>query len=817
MAIETSKDLVICWSTVHEHKEPKKKKMPAGTELPLDVRHDRVPTGAFGGGIPETKGTDSSPVVQPLLTLSPGAIRQAVDASDPAALFEIWTVFTRCKDKIANGRRLENLSWRLYGREILHTASDNGSVTLASSLGVPELVDVPGLEPSRARGSGSTVSNAETVASTSSGSRREPLSSEKLQTLFSQVSDGGSVSGNGSGITTVDANANSAEAPRAAPAAPAEPVQSAHVTQQPAQQQQPQTSATRQPMRKSGSRVRILREDSQPSLSRLVRTKSHEHARAALRGTSGDRRRKHVSLAPGPLTTTQSSQAPSTSQNQMVQGRTSQSKLASKLESQHSSQPASQPAQLVAQSSERMGSEPAEQPRRPAAMSRNRSSPRLSLVPQATLPDRQGRFSMGSDSEDTSDDEDEDGRFSRRHRNGTSVSIVRGFSPSNVSVSVVNRWPQKRSETSNGSSADMSAKGASIQSPVLAPAPSSSSAAAAPAAPPTESKWKLTKARPNKLPREKMFFIASSPSDSEFGGESLSSAEHDGSPEKETAADKLASRDPQSREQRTSGGSANSGGSVNSKVSVLSRQLNRQARKPADDAVLDSDSDSEHNEDGDDDDDDDDDNESAWDSVDDESDTPFDDETYFARDDEKPKKPLVKPSLLSSLFLNNHAMLQQQQQQQREQLRRQNSANSNDTATSSEDGIKPSEGFTDATVATHMMLPTGGYSPRTTRRNMLATELSESVRRNLLWERQQAMAPSAASINDPTAFKTTTPANPSRAATLRRSMTTTGVPGVASHAGSTSASRNASVQDLESWKEDLDDSNLDFNYHARGW
>ncbi|EEP76363.1 conserved hypothetical protein [Uncinocarpus reesii 1704] len=39
------------------------------------------------------------------------------------------------------------------------------------------------------------------------------------------------------------------------------------------------------------------------------------------------------------------------------------------------------------------------------------------------------------------------------------------------------------------------------------------------------------------------------------------------------------------------------------------------------------------------------------------------------------------------------------------------------------------------------------HSPRTTRRNMLATELTESLRRHLLWERQQKTAPAA------TAFK----------------------------------------------------------------
>ncbi|KAF4486560.1 Uncharacterized protein CGGC5_v005894 [Colletotrichum fructicola Nara gc5] len=39
-------------------------------------------------------------------------------------------------------------------------------------------------------------------------------------------------------------------------------------------------------------------------------------------------------------------------------------------------------------------------------------------------------------------------------------------------------------------------------------------------------------------------------------------------------------------------------------------------------------------------------------------------------------------------------------------------------------------------TASHIHLP-AALSPRTNRRNMLATELSESLRRNLLWERQQ--------------------------------------------------------------------------------
>jgi len=40
-------------------------------------------------------------------------------------------------------------------------------------------------------------------------------------------------------------------------------------------------------------------------------------------------------------------------------------------------------------------------------------------------------------------------------------------------------------------------------------------------------------------------------------------------------------------------------------------------------------------------------------------------------------------------------------------------------------------------MSTNHALPQCALSPRTTRRNMLATELTESLRRHLLWERQQ--------------------------------------------------------------------------------
>ncbi|KMU75499.1 hypothetical protein CISG_05132 [Coccidioides immitis RMSCC 3703] len=50
------------------------------------------------------------------------------------------------------------------------------------------------------------------------------------------------------------------------------------------------------------------------------------------------------------------------------------------------------------------------------------------------------------------------------------------------------------------------------------------------------------------------------------------------------------------------------------------------------------------------------------------------------------------------------------------------------------------------TPASDTSVSSAAHSPRTTRRNMLATELTESLRRHLLWERQQKTAPAAAAF-----------------------------------------------------------------------
>ncbi|KIP05400.1 hypothetical protein PHLGIDRAFT_74323, partial [Phlebiopsis gigantea 11061_1 CR5-6] len=50
----------------------------------------------------------------PLLAVSPDVLKE-MDGED--ALFGMWTVFTKCKGSLKDGRRLENISWRLWHRE----------------------------------------------------------------------------------------------------------------------------------------------------------------------------------------------------------------------------------------------------------------------------------------------------------------------------------------------------------------------------------------------------------------------------------------------------------------------------------------------------------------------------------------------------------------------------------------------------------------------------------------------------------------------------------------------------------------------------
>ncbi|KAG1759732.1 hypothetical protein EDD22DRAFT_971521 [Suillus occidentalis] len=52
----------------------------------------------------------------PVLSVTPDAVK---DLQGQDALSALWTIFTKCKESLQDGRRLENISWRLWHRELI--------------------------------------------------------------------------------------------------------------------------------------------------------------------------------------------------------------------------------------------------------------------------------------------------------------------------------------------------------------------------------------------------------------------------------------------------------------------------------------------------------------------------------------------------------------------------------------------------------------------------------------------------------------------------------------------------------------------------
>ncbi|KAN0119954.1 DUF1752 domain containing protein [Hyaloscypha variabilis] len=71
----------------------------------------------------------------PVLTVDVGLIHK-VDTRNVENLFSMWTVFSRCAGSLEEGRRLENLSWRLWNRETFccDPISEANSTTPAISI-----------------------------------------------------------------------------------------------------------------------------------------------------------------------------------------------------------------------------------------------------------------------------------------------------------------------------------------------------------------------------------------------------------------------------------------------------------------------------------------------------------------------------------------------------------------------------------------------------------------------------------------------------------------------------------------------------------
>ncbi|KAJ9151317.1 hypothetical protein NKR23_g3181 [Pleurostoma richardsiae] len=76
----------------------------------------------------------------PVLQVDANVIHK-VDTSNPQNLCSMWTVFAKCADNVAQGRRLENLSWRLWTRETFCCEGDNAVNALAPIPSLPRDIE----------------------------------------------------------------------------------------------------------------------------------------------------------------------------------------------------------------------------------------------------------------------------------------------------------------------------------------------------------------------------------------------------------------------------------------------------------------------------------------------------------------------------------------------------------------------------------------------------------------------------------------------------------------------------------------------------
>ncbi|KAI0839782.1 DUF1752-domain-containing protein [Hypoxylon sp. FL0890] len=96
-----------------------------------------------------------------VLTVDPNVIHK-VDTNNPQNLFSMWTVFSRCADSVEQGRRLENLSWRLWNRETFCCESKGlRAVNATLPKDIPEQQRIP--EVPQLSGSVDSVADEEAI------------------------------------------------------------------------------------------------------------------------------------------------------------------------------------------------------------------------------------------------------------------------------------------------------------------------------------------------------------------------------------------------------------------------------------------------------------------------------------------------------------------------------------------------------------------------------------------------------------------------------------------------------------------------------
>ena len=630
----------------------------------------------------------------PLLVLSP----QSASLLDPLnikSFYSLWSVFSKCSNTLENGKRLENMSWRLWNRELLFdddsSCSSSANTSLASSISsITELCRPTMGEPcepmselnARPRRSHSLVESQKSLTQGFNIDKDTPVHNANDTTAPAKADNNTPASRNLSQQSVTLARRNTCSGVvRRAPSTQALNVASSTVNHTGT------TNTTRQHASLFPSNPRKLAprsqacQPSQPTSNTLHKPSLH-----------------NPTLAAGPH-----------GQNPPLKPKTS---------SLFANPPARKSVSLFPDSSTHQ--------QRLADVNKA-----LSLNPR----DKRHQAVINSDSDDddlsTDDDSDsfEDTRSQRssihqanmgfsQTNHPSTTSIVRGFGPSQISISI------RSSAQLNGANTTA--------------IPNSNES--------------LTKARPNQITKEKMFFIESSSSPESEKNNSL------------TSSFSLAKAEPLPPAKISSLFGE-------PKVRTEKRSLN----------VL-NEADSEDNDDFDSDDffDSDEDefeNDSSWDSVDDESDNSasMSGDHAFERIESQPRL-LNRPSLLSSMFLNK---LHEEQ----------SPVTGAKSTTAPEQYTHVSKSLTAPAAGATTKYDFDLHSPRTTRRNMLACELSDSVRRNLICERKQL------SNVTHTGGK------------IQRRHTSVDMVGLTKY----------QHQSQRLPEDDWNGLNFDFDYHARGW
>ncbi|KAL1840312.1 hypothetical protein VTJ49DRAFT_565 [Mycothermus thermophilus] len=134
----------------------------------------------------------------PVLQVDANVIHK-VDTTNPSNLFSMWTVFARCRDSVAQGRRLENLTWRLLSSsatsqpwdiEYPRTASNedappqlSGSVdSVADEEAVDFATDTSPVDMVRPR-----IQRQDSCASSRSRGRERHITSDELEKMVLSI------------------------------------------------------------------------------------------------------------------------------------------------------------------------------------------------------------------------------------------------------------------------------------------------------------------------------------------------------------------------------------------------------------------------------------------------------------------------------------------------------------------------------------------------------------------------------------------------------------------------------------------------------